>query len=128
MEQYDNLLLLAVLKEELEKTGMRSQYLARLTGSRLIVIENDLVRPGADLNHLKDLLSVDANSPSNLSTWRKWAAEMGILWQQEMDQNCTLKKVSFELYDLLHRRLLSHHPLRAPAPAASHPPRLAGNI
>lgn len=94
MEQYNNALPLAVLKEELEKTGMKSQYLAKLTGSRLIVIENDLVRPGADLNHLKSLLSDDPNSPGNLSSWKKWAAEKGILWQQEMDQNCTLKKVS----------------------------------
>lgn len=74
MEQYDNLLPLTVLKEQLEKTGMRSQYLAKLTGSKLIVIENDLVKPGADLNQLKSLLSVDANSPISLSTWRKWAA------------------------------------------------------
>lgn len=94
MEQHNNVLPLSVLKEELEKTGMRRQYLAKLTGSRLIVIENDLVRPGADLNHLKSLLSVDSNAPSNLSAWKKWAAKEGILWQQEADQNCVLKKVS----------------------------------
>jgi len=94
MEQHNNVLPLSVLKEELEKTGMRPQYLAKLTGSRLIVIENDLVRPGADLNHLKSLLSVDSNAPSNLSAWKKWAAKEGILWQQEADQNCVLKKVS----------------------------------
>lgn len=95
LEQYDNLLPLAVLKEELEKTGMSRQYLAKLTGSKLIVIKDDLVRPGEDLNQLKSLLSVDSNSPSSLSTWRKWAAEKDILWLQETDQNCTLKKVSF---------------------------------
>jgi len=94
MVQYNNVLPLPILKDELEKEGMKSQYLAKLTGSKLIVIENDLVKPGADLNHIKSLLSVDAYSPSNLSSWRKWAAEKGILWQQESDQDCTLKKVS----------------------------------
>lgn len=94
MEQYSNMLPIAVLKEELDRTGMSRQYLAKLTGSRLIVIENDLVKPGADLNQLKNLLSPDGRPPSNLSMWKKWAADKGILWQQEQDQQCTLKKVS----------------------------------
>lgn len=94
MEQYNNMVPLKVIEEELEKTGMAKQYLAKLTGSKLVVIENGLVKPGADLNQLKCLLSIDTKPPTNLSTWRKWAAEKGILWQQETDQHCTLKKVS----------------------------------
>ncbi len=94
MEQYNDMVPLPVLREELKKTGMESQYLAKLTGSKLIVIEDDLAKPGADLNHLKSLLSINSESPDSLSKWRKWAAENGILWQQEGDQNCNLKKVS----------------------------------
>ncbi len=91
MEQYDNKVPLPVLKEELDKTGMSSQYLAKLTGSKLIVIENGIAKPGADLNHIKNLLSIDARPSSNLSMWKKWAAEKGILWQQEPGQKCTLR-------------------------------------
>lgn len=94
MDQYSNKVPLTVLKEELEKTGMTTQYLAKLTGSKLIVIENGLAKPGADLNHLKSLLSIDPNPPNNLSTWIKWAAEKGVLWKQENDPHCTLNKVS----------------------------------
>lgn len=94
MEQYNNLVPLAVLKEELKRTGMESQYLAKLTGSRLIVIKDDLVTPGADLNHLKSLLPANSETPENLSKWKKWAAREGILWQQETDKDCHLKKVS----------------------------------
>lgn len=94
MGQYNNMVPLSVLKEELEKTGMKSQYPAKLTGGKLIVIEDNLAKPGGDLNHLKSLLSINSKSPNNLSEWRKWAAKLGILWQQESDQNCNLKKVS----------------------------------
>jgi hypothetical protein len=94
MEQYNNMVPLSILKEELKMTGMENQYLAKLTGSRLIVIENNLVKPGADLNQLKSLLSIDSESPDNSSKWVKWAAEKGILWQQERDKDCNLKKVS----------------------------------
>jgi hypothetical protein len=94
MEQYDNKIPLAVLREQLKKTGLGSQYLAKLTGSKLIVIENEIAKPGEDLNHLKNLLSVDVKLSSNLSMWKKWAAEKGILYQQDTSQNCTPTKVS----------------------------------
>jgi len=44
---------LTILKDELNKIGLSSQYLAKLRGSKLIVIENNLAKPGAELNHLK---------------------------------------------------------------------------
>lgn len=94
MEQYNNMIPLSVLKDELKKTGMENQYLAKLMGSKLIVIEGDCVKPGADLNHLKSLLSINSKSPENLSEWKEWAANKGILWQQESDQNYNVKKVS----------------------------------
>lgn len=93
MELYNGLVPLSVLKEELENKGMKSQYLAKLTGSKLIVIENDLVKPGADLNRLKSLLSINPESPKSLSEWKRWAAVNGILWEQECDRNCNLEKV-----------------------------------
>lgn len=94
MEQYDNKVPLAVLREELKETGLSSQYLAKLTGSKLIVIDNEIAKPGADLNHLKNLLLVDVKPSTNLSMWKKWAAEKGILYQQETNQNCAPTKVS----------------------------------
>ena len=94
MEQHNNIVPLHVVKEELKKTGMESQFLAKLTGSRLIVIKDNLVTPGANLNQLKDILTAIYEPPENLSKWKEWASREGILWQQERDKDYRLKKVS----------------------------------
>ncbi len=92
MLDYEGRVPLKCLKEKLNENGFDNHYIAKLQGSRLIVFENEVVRPGPELNQLSDLLSGE-HSPNNLSEWTKWAAKRGILWKQEIDQDCRLERV-----------------------------------
>lgn len=76
MELYNNEVPISIIINELERAGLKSQYLAKLTGSKLIIIEDNLAKPGPDLNRLKSLLSINSESPNNLSEWKNGPQRM----------------------------------------------------